>query len=66
MCLKVLRVLLDGVTVKSETASGVVYTMTKYFGLHHPPITPPEKRKVPHSMRPHQTLTTLLQKISVV
>ena len=31
MCLKVLRVLLGGVTVKSETVSGMVYTMTKYW-----------------------------------
>ena len=46
--------------------SGVGVHVDKIFGLHHPPITPPEKRMVLYGMRPHQTLTTLLQKISAV
>jgi len=64
MCLKGLRVLLGAVTAKSETVTGVGVHGDKIFGLHHPPITPPEKRMVPYSVLPHRTLTTF--KISAV
>ncbi|KAH9047865.1 hypothetical protein EDB84DRAFT_1459428 [Lactarius hengduanensis] len=65
MRLQVLRVLLGAVIVEGETVTGVGVHADKIFGLHHPPITPPKKRMVPN-MQPHQTLTTLLRKISTV